>query len=382
MVTLNNADSILKSFYLDAVSDALNTKINPFLTRIEKTTANVSGKDVRKSIFCGFNNGIGAGTETGDLPTANGNEYNQMVVGLKNFYGTLEISDKALRASADSDGAFVNLLNEEMRTLIDTAKFNFDRMLFGDGSGVLSTVKACTGVNALSVDNAQNFVAGMLVDLVESDGTCSEVKIVNVNYNSGTIAIEESMDLSSMAGAKIYLRGSRGEELTGLGAVFADCDLYGLDRSIPGMLPYVDNSGGEMMDQHIWDAIDMIEANSGKRPDMLVCSWQVRRVFLEYCRNNNIPLPIVELEGGFKAFMYMDIPVVVDRFCPKDTMYLLNTECFKLHQLCDWQWLESEDGKILKQTPGKPVYTATLVKYAELLCDNPSAQGVIRFTNV
>jgi hypothetical protein len=63
-------------------------------------------------------------------------------------------------------------------------------------------------------------------------------------------------------------------------------------------------------------------------------------------------------------------------------MYLLNTDFFKLHQLCDWQWLETEDGKILKQTPGKPVYTATLVKYAELVCDNPSAQGMLYFSEM
>ena len=62
---------------------------------------------------------------------------------------------------------------------------------------------------------------------------------------------------------------------------------------------------------------------------------------------------------------------------PDDTMYLLNTNHFKIHQLCDWQWLEGEDGKILKQVPGKPVYTATLVKYAELMCENPSAQGAL-----
>jgi hypothetical protein len=39
--------------------------------------------------------------------------------------------------------------------------------------------------------------------------------------------------------------------------------------------------------------------------------------------------------------------------------------------------LEGEDGKILKQVPGKPVYTATLVKYAELMCSRPNGQGVL-----
>lgn len=41
------------------------------------------------------------------------------------------------------------------------------------------------------------------------------------------------------------------------------------------------------------------------------------------------------------------------------------------------RWLEGDDGNILKQIPGKPVYTATLVKYAELMCYRPCGQGVL-----
>ena len=85
----------------------------------------------------------------------------------------------------------------------------------------------------------------------------------------------------------------------------------------------------------------------------------------------------MEIPGGYTAINFNGVPIVTDRFCPKGVMYLLHTDSFKLHQLCDWQWLEGEDGKILKQVPGKPVYTATLVKYAELMCDNPAAQAAI-----
>lgn len=39
------------------------------------------------------------------------------------------------------------------------------------------------------------------------------------------------------------------------------------------------------------------------------------------------------------------------------------------HQLCDWVWLEDEEGKILRHIPGdkENVYQATLVKYAKFL---------------
>ena len=147
MVTLETADKALKSFYLDAVSEQLNTKTNPLLAQFQRTTADVVGKDVRKLVKVGFNGGIGAGTETGDLPSASATEYVQFIAPLKNLYGTIEISDKAIRASANNDGAFVNLLNDEMQSLVNSATFNFGRMLFGDGTGSISSVMEINDYN-------------------------------------------------------------------------------------------------------------------------------------------------------------------------------------------------------------------------------------------
>ena len=83
----------------------------------------------------------------------------------------------------------------------------------------------------------------------------------------------------------------------------------------------------------------------------------------------------MELSGGYKALTFNGIPLISDRFVDEGEMYLLNSSEFKLHQLCDWKWLENEQGRILRQTPGKPTYAATLVKYAELVCDKPAGQA-------
>ena len=142
MVTLENAENALKTVYLGTVTDLLNTRVNPLLTKIEQTSADVWGKEVRTAVRVGINGGIGAGDEDGALPDAYGNSYMQFVSTLKNLYGQIEISDKAIRASADGRGAFTDLLNAELEGLLNASKFNLGRMLYGDGSGLLATFAA------------------------------------------------------------------------------------------------------------------------------------------------------------------------------------------------------------------------------------------------
>lgn len=383
MITLNSADSVLKSFYLDAISESLNMKANPFLAQIERTSVDVVGKDVRKIMRLGWNAGIGAGTETGDLPTAKASNYQTMVTTLKNLYGTIEISDKALRASANNEGAFVNILNEEMNALVKSASYNFGRMLFGDGSGYLATVTSSVNDGAVKVSDIQNFMIGMYVEFDTEPGTKYRVAYVDrANsmldlYVGDTMTFITSSNVAS--GSKIYLNdGSLGNELTGLGAIFKTSgELYGLERFPAGLNSCIKTSVGSISESVIQKALDEVEATSGNAANFIICSWGVRRAIMQYYQNINIALPTMEIPGGFTALSFHGIPIVVDRFCPKGTMYLLNTNSFKLHQLCDWQWLEAEDGKILKQVAGKPVYTATLVKYAELLCEQPQGQAML-----
>ena len=157
MITLKSAENALKTLYLGVVSDQLNTKANPLLAQIEQTASDVWGKEIRKLAPYGINGGIGAGTETGDLPMSAENNYAQFVLTLKNLYGTIEISDKAIRASQNNSGAFLDLLNAEMEGLLKASKFNFGRMLYGDGSGKLATISSASG-NNLVVDDLKNLM--------------------------------------------------------------------------------------------------------------------------------------------------------------------------------------------------------------------------------
>ncbi len=385
MVSLTSASNALKNVYLGVVANQLNTNANPLLGKIEQSTSDVWGKQIIKLAPYGINGGIGAGTETGSLPTAGENQYVQFVTELKNLYGKISISDKAMRASANNAGAFVNLLNAEMEGLIKASSFNFGRMLYGDGSGLLATVSSYNGTTgAVTVDSVRNLIEGMIVDTYNSTtkvAASSGLRISYVDRAAGIFYLDVPAGVTPTfaQGYTIYLQNSKGLEITGLGSIFSSsATLYGLTRAnYPWLSPYTESTSKEISDAAIQTALDSLEENCGTTANFIACSRAVRTAYQTYLSYYKRNVDVMDLAGGYKAITYNGIPVYADRFVGADQMYLLNTDEFTLHQLCDWKWLEGDDGKVIKQNANEATYSATLVKYADLICNKPNAQGLI-----
>lgn len=386
MVTVSSAENALKTLYLGVVADQLNTGINPLFAKIKQTTSDVWGKNIVKLVPYGLNGGVGAGSETGSLPSAAGNNYAQFTLSLKNLFGTIEISDKAMRASENSAGAFVNILNAEMEGLLKASKFNFGRMLYGDGSGKLAESVAFSGntdKSLIKVDSVKNLMEGMVVDIYATAGTTPTLaarRILEIDRANKIVKFDGTQPESALGtGYYLTVQGSKDSELTGLGAIFsASGSLYGVSRSShKWLVPYIKTSNGAIDTATIQTAIDYIDEVAGSTVDFITTAYDVRRFYLDYLALSRTNIDYLNLDGGFKAISYNGIPVVADRFIADGTMYVLNSADFKLHQLCDWRWLEGENGKILMQKAGTPTYTATLVKYADMICDKPIGQAKI-----
>ena len=385
MVTLNSAEEALKTLYLGVVSEQLNTTTNPLYNAIEKTSSDVWGKEIVKLVPFGLNGGVSAGDEDGDLPQPAGNNYERFTLELKNLFGKISISDKAMRASSNSSGAFVNLLNAEMEGLLRASKFNFGRMLYGDGTGKLATAVTWTentNPNKFKVDSVRNLMEGMVIDVYSSgNATARARRIIQIDRDENIVTIDGIAGANNLLGAGDYVtvQNSLGKELTGLGAIFASSGrLYGLDKSNYSWLnPYHKNLSGTFSVTDVQEAIDRVEERAGSSINFIVASADARRAYVNELMAERVNIDYMNLDGGFKAVSYNGIPVVADRFVPEGTMYMLDTKDFKLHQLCDWKWLEGAEGRILQQDANKATYTATLVKYADLICDRPFGQACI-----
>lgn len=381
MVTLTSADVVLKSAYLEAVCEQLNFRTNPFYAAIQKGSEEICGKEAVVPCRYGINGGIGAGSETGDLPNAGGNNYVRLACELRNIYGTVEISDKALRAGSRSAGALVNVLNEEMEGLLESAKFNFARMLWQDGMGKLATIGKDATTTVLPVNDTRNLMEGMLVDIMTgSTVNVSGARIKGIDRVAKKVTLDKAVSTAPSENDFLTVQQSYNREIYGLPYIFGTTQtkFYNHVRNNVGyLLPQSTTATKSLSTELMQTVLDNVEVASGNEINMILTGYDVRRKYLAYLETSRSNIDYMNLDGGFKSLAYNGIPVVADRFCPDASMYFVNTDDFKLVQLADWQWIEGENGSVLTQLGKTPSYMGTLVKYANLMCRRPMGQALL-----
>lgn len=157
--------------------------------------------------------------------------------------------------------------------------------------------------------------------------------------------------------------------LNGLKYLFDDNEklLYGVNREEIKPITKTINTFDDASIQEIID-------DYNEDVNFIICSPKTKREYMEYLSNNKRNIEIMEL-GEFKCITFNGIiPIATNKNVPDNEIYLINTDDFKLYQLCDWQWIEGEDGSVLRQVPCYPKYSAQLVKYANYICKQPNKQ--------
>ncbi len=389
MLNANNADKILRTVYLDVIANQLDTGTSPFFNMVNKGSEDIYGKEVVSPASFGINGGVGCADDDADLPMASSSEFLSFRAPIVNIFGNIEISDKVLRASQTTAGSFVNLLNNEMESLLKAAKFNFARMLFQDGKGILckivgSNSAASGGSTTIYVDGLKNVIEGMIVDVIKNKSVVSAGhRITYVDRAAKTIKVSGTVsDLTE--GNILTLQGSYQNELYGLPYLYATpaeaSTLYGNVRSAMTYLMPSEKKVTSLTADIIQETLDDIEERSGGTINLMIASYDMRRKYLSSLQESRINVDYMNLDGGFKSMSYNGIPFYADRFVPEKTVHFVNTDDFRLQQLGDWSWIEGDGGRILRQLDNKAAYGATLVKYANLICVRPIGQAKMTLT--
>ncbi len=373
MITLSSAENVLKDVYLGVIADQINTKTNPLFSKIKRSTRNIVGKEVRVVAPVGINGGIMAGEETSDLPEGVLTPYLSFTAPLKNLYGRFEISDKAVRCSSTDVNSFVNLLQDGMDSLLKASIFNLSRMIYGDGTGLLANLTV-SGEEA-KVDNTEAVAPGMIVDFYNEGTLKGNATVVSVDKKTKVVTFDKKVStLTLETGNTMYLHNSKDNEIIGLKGIVNNEELYGVkkaDQPIMNAKKYASQTTSAFDEEYVQSIIDDLEMD-GTIVNFINCSYDLKRLYQKYMTIYKKNIEYTTLEDGTKVITHLGTPIVPTNHLAGGECYFLNTDDFAFYELGDWKWLEDESGRILKQHPTKPAYSATLVKYTELLCQKPS----------
>lgn len=383
MAVVNEA---LKVYYLPGLQAQLATA-TPLMALLEKTSQNVVGNEVHMALRYGRRGGSGMRADDDTLPTPNSRGTRQAIFPLKNFFAHMQISDKAVKASRSSAGAFVDLLQAEMDDTFADAKDNVARMLYGAGDGKLATITQAAwagGVLTLTVSDSTYLFERMLLDVIHAASGApvangSQLEVLTVDPDTNVITLDAPTDISAAitAGSDfLVVNGDYGQELTGLGAILTpDTTIYGIDRSQNKWFnPTVVAVNGEVSDTVVKKGEHLVEARAGGEIDVHVVSYGVSRAYADFliAERRLVNPGTVKLEGGYEVPAYEGKPLIEDRYAPRNTWIGLQRDTLKIFQLEPPAWLD-RDGAILSRLPDKAVWAATLAWYLELGCNKVRA---------
>ena len=385
MVTLATVEQALKELYLGPIINELNTDTDPFITRIKRTSERIVGNNgIIRDAQIGMNGGFGAGTETGELPAPGENIYKKLKSTTKNLYGVISVSHKALKA-LDNDsrkGAFDNMVQRDIDTMMATAKYHFARQTSGSSTGVLTKTKTGSG-NSFGVDDTRLLIEGIQIDILSSSGSpvAQKRRILNINRKTNTVTISGAA-VSVEAGMLVTVQGSYGLELTGLDDLFnvdGLTTLYGLTRADNDWLnPHVETASDPISDVLLTEIITRQEDAYNVNINYLRAGNDAYNAYAKYLESRARIVNTTIYEGGYKGLKFGELPLIRSKFTEKDSIDFLDTEAFTIDQVSEWDWIPGPTNGIFVQLGNTPTFNATLAKYADLMCDKPGGMARLK----
>ncbi len=388
MQNLNTIEKALKENYLPAWRNQLGVEPSALLAKIDKPK--LVGDKIVAAAPVGLSGGFGFGAEGQDTPAAGGVRVERFVTDSKDMYVNVVISEKAVKLTGPS-GSIVNALDTEVKGAYETAKWNVGRALFGNGTGILTTIFALgSSGNTITVADTSYVKEGLIIDIYATDGSSPQTngagrRIVSVDRANKTITIDGSA--STFSAGFITVQNSYNREITGLGAIFDDnvASLYGVTKASNLFIkPVVVNGGGDIDDGTITKALRMAKNDKNSNVDMILCGDDAYDQYVNYLRVNNIRVEDLShtIQGGFKAIKFIfgnkEVDIVNESFVPASEMWGVETGCLKLYNT-GWNFAELQNGGIFNLMEGKSAYRALLANYGDLICTNPG--GLVRIYN-
>lgn len=389
--SITTASNLFKTKY-GKLSDNVYNSANVTLARIKKDYS-FTGNQLFVPVPQSFAGGVGSGS----LPTANVATYEDALISSKKVYSVISIDREAIKASMNSEGAFVQATKHQVQKGVESWMRNMSRILYNDGTGTLGTT---TGSNATGTAAAPVVVITDATwkeanweekDYINFNSDSSVFEVVSVAPSTKTITLSRisgSLDLTGTGGGDVaYMQNSKDADPEGIKGVLdaTSSSKYGISIARRWQASHQKAAGGAGLTVDLLnEGMLEIQRKSGKVPNLMVMSFTQYRKFLnlledqkEYTVEPRSP----ELQGkvSFRGISFMSsagaIPVFPERFVDDDRVYFLNDNYITAYHRPDFGWFD-DDGTVLLRDASSDSYSARYGGYLQVFIV-PPFHGVI-----
>ena len=390
---LTTVTAITKEVYGPRIVDQLENE-TVLTKRIEKTsegtTSTAGGKYVTFPLKTRRNTGIGYRNENEQLQQPGQQGFNDVRVPLRYGYGRIRLTGQVMDLVKENFQAFSSAITEEMNGLKEDLKKDTNRILWGDGVGVLAVVgaTAASGSSDLEVEagpgNTRWLDMDMRIDILSADGATVKAAgaiITYVDEVAGDVTISPALSSGLVAGDIIVRQGNYKREPQGLTSLVSDSadPLFGLSKTEePLWQSQVNRTGGALSESKMIEMCDDLRSK-GNGPSVIFSDLATRRAYFNLLVQQRRFSGTKDFNGGFTglAFIYdTDIPFMVDPDAPRGKMWCLKEDTFKIYRRNPWDW-EDRDGSVWKWVTDYDAYQALMKQYWEFAVNRRNANAVM-----
>lgn len=389
--TMTTIVALLKEVYSVRLTSQLNNEITT-TKRLERTSEGVvervGGKYVDFPVRVKRNSGIGNRLENEALPAAGSQGYEEPHVPLTHAYGRFRVTGQMMELAEKDYQAFASGFDEEMDGLKDDTKKDYERQIYGNGTGLLATVTA-DGANTVTVNSTQYLEIGMQIDIRTIAGGAGVALNREITDINGLVVTYSGGDVAATVNEGLYregnFNGGTSRELSGFGLIFsATSILHGLNpATVRKWAAVVDSNGGvnrPLSEGLMISLCDSVRQQGGGKTTVIFGGLGVRRAYFNLLTQQRRFTDVKNYAGGFKGLSFMygedDIPMMAIVDCPPNRMFFTDEKKMKIFRNKEWHFGES-DGNILKWVTGFDAWEGFLKLYSELGTTQRNAQGLL-----
>lgn len=378
--TLASITNALKDDYSPGLRNAVNNN-NVIWGEVSRNTESIVGEQAVWSVHSGRSSSTQARPEGITLGSADRQRYLKPRDDLKFVYHTIKITGPAKHLTRNDTGAFVRAVESEVKGAERDLKRDMARQTFGRmatvnaalQSGTIATLDADPGAgDTFSFNNEpssvlRHFFVGMKVGFVNpATGTfrTGVYEVESVDVANKDVVMTQTADAGIASGDMAVRVTGATDNTASVGSQ------HNLDAEINGLRFLIDDTqdyaGIAAATNPVWQAITLgsattaisetildegvekveIEGN-GNSPGLYVAEHSQRRKLASLLQSQKrYEGRELTLTSGWRGLAVARGALVVDRFCPTDNVFVLDTDEIELFVGLDFQWDEDDDGGV------------------------------------